>query len=196
MAHGVTSIWRQNPALDETLRRLWAEGHPTAEIGRMMGMNKNQIIGRAHRLNLSARISPINRTGPRPEMRKPRATQRTRPEAGGTVPPVTILPASTLSRPKAAEPRPAVTTGQLASLNSPDAAPRLTNPVPRRVFLDRKCQFPLWGNEKPEEYLFCGDPVTERAGGSASPYCALHHGVCFTMTNREAGNPPPLRWRA
>lgn len=197
MSYGAVSIWRQDPTLDETLRRLWAEGHPTAEIGRRMGMNKNQIIGRAHRLQLSARISPINRTGPRPEMRKPRPVQPSaRPGAGGTVPPVTILPASTLSRPSAVEPRPAVTSGRPSSLNSPERPARLTNPLPVRVFLDRQCQFPRWGHKKPEEYLFCGDPVTARAGGSASPYCAKHHAVCYTMTNKEAGNPPPLRWRA
>ena len=49
------------------LRTLWAEGHPTAEIGRRMGMTKNAVIGKAHRLALPKRPSPICQTagGPR-----------------------------------------------------------------------------------------------------------------------------------
>lgn len=194
MGFGAISIWRQNPALDITLRQLWAEGHPTAEIARRMGLSKNQIIGRAHRLKLPARISPIGHSGPRPEMRKPRATKRARPGEGGTLSPNAIPPASTTSRPEADEPRPAENTG-LTSPPLPVPVPRLTSPAPARVFLDRKCQFPRWGNAKPEEYLFCGEPVRARQDGLASPYCAKHHAICFTMTNREAGSPPPWRWR-
>ncbi|MCQ4161483.1 GcrA family cell cycle regulator, partial [Roseomonas sp. GC11] len=45
----------------EALRALWAEGHSTAEIGRRMGISKNAVVGKAHRLNLPARPSPIRR---------------------------------------------------------------------------------------------------------------------------------------
>ena len=41
------------------LRALWTEGHSTAEIGRRMGVTKNAVVGKAHRLKLSARPSPI-----------------------------------------------------------------------------------------------------------------------------------------
>ncbi len=43
------------------LRGLWAEGHSTAEIGRRLGVTKNAIVGKAHRLDLPARPSPIRR---------------------------------------------------------------------------------------------------------------------------------------
>src|SRR5580704_4356957 len=43
------------------LRALWAEGHSTAEIGRRLGVTKNAIVGKAHRLDLPARPSPIRR---------------------------------------------------------------------------------------------------------------------------------------
>ena len=49
---------------DETiarLRALWDEGHSTAEIGRRLGITKNAVVGKAHRLNLPARPSPIRR---------------------------------------------------------------------------------------------------------------------------------------
>jgi len=45
------------------LREFWAEGHSTAEIGRRLGVSKNAIVGKAHRLDLSARPSPIRREG-------------------------------------------------------------------------------------------------------------------------------------
>ncbi len=72
---------------DETitrLRTLWAEGLSTAEIGRRLNISKNAVVGKAHRLNLPARPSPIRRTtgetAPRPAA--PKRTQ------GPTLPPL------------------------------------------------------------------------------------------------------------
>ena len=48
----------------ERLKALWQEGHSTAEIGRRMGVSKNAVVGKAHRLVLPARPSPIRRTSP------------------------------------------------------------------------------------------------------------------------------------
>ncbi|WP_337877197.1 GcrA family cell cycle regulator, partial [Elioraea sp.] len=60
-----------------TLRQLWAEGLSTAEIGRRMGISKNAVVGKAHRLNLAARPSPIRRTpGAAPAPRPPRRAAR------------------------------------------------------------------------------------------------------------------------
>ncbi len=39
--------------------RLWNEGLTTAEIGRAIGMSKNAVVGKAHRLQLPPRPSPI-----------------------------------------------------------------------------------------------------------------------------------------
>lgn len=41
------------------LRRLWAHGHSAAEIGRRLGVTKNAVIGKASRMNLPGRPSPI-----------------------------------------------------------------------------------------------------------------------------------------
>ena len=43
------------------LRAYWTEGLSTAEIGRRLGVTKNAIVGKAHRLDLPARPSPIRR---------------------------------------------------------------------------------------------------------------------------------------
>ena len=49
-----------NDDLDARLTSDWAAGFSTAEIGQRMGISKNSVIGRAHRLQLPSRGSPIN----------------------------------------------------------------------------------------------------------------------------------------
>jgi GcrA cell cycle regulator len=73
------------------LRALWAEGHSTAEIGRRLGVTKNAIVGKAHRLDLPARPSPIRRDPDATPVR--RATVR-RVE-GPTLPPLASVVADT-----------------------------------------------------------------------------------------------------
>lgn len=48
-------------ARDKRLTRLWASGLPTPEIGKRMGVTKNSVIGRAHRLKLPSRrpLKPV-----------------------------------------------------------------------------------------------------------------------------------------
>jgi hypothetical protein len=48
------------PERDAELREHWAGDLSASQIGAKMAMNKNQIIGRAHRLMLAPRGSPIN----------------------------------------------------------------------------------------------------------------------------------------
>lgn len=43
------------------LRKLWATGASTAEIGRRLGVSKNAVVGKAHRSGLAPRPSPIRR---------------------------------------------------------------------------------------------------------------------------------------
>ena len=53
------TVWTQD--LIDNLGRLWAEGHSTAEIGRRLGLTKNAVVGKAHRLSLAPRPSPAAR---------------------------------------------------------------------------------------------------------------------------------------
>jgi GcrA cell cycle regulator len=54
-------IWTQERI--EALTGLWQEGHSTAEIGRRLGITKNAVVGKAHRLSLTPRPSPVKFTG-------------------------------------------------------------------------------------------------------------------------------------
>lgn len=55
------SVWTEERI--SALSSLWAEGHSTAEIGRRLGITKNAVVGKAHRLSLTPRPSPL-KSGP------------------------------------------------------------------------------------------------------------------------------------
>jgi GcrA cell cycle regulator len=51
------------PERIEMLNRLWEEGVTTAEIGRHLGLTKNAVIGKVHRLALTQR-NPLPKPPP------------------------------------------------------------------------------------------------------------------------------------
>ncbi|MBQ8671259.1 MAG: global cell cycle regulator GcrA-like protein [Alphaproteobacteria bacterium] len=54
----------------ETLRKLWAQGLSASEIAKIMGITKNAVVGKVHRLCLTARQSPIkNKEVAEPEIK-------------------------------------------------------------------------------------------------------------------------------
>jgi GcrA cell cycle regulator len=71
------------------LKKLWGEGRTAAEIAKVLGgsFTRNAVIGKAHRLKLSSRISPI--TGTTAKV-KPANTQRTHVVRAKAPPPLPI----------------------------------------------------------------------------------------------------------
>lgn len=51
----------------ERLEKLWAEGLSISQIGEALGVSRNSIAGKAHRMGLPKRPSPISR----PKVTKP-----------------------------------------------------------------------------------------------------------------------------
>ncbi len=60
--------WQAEPEAE--LRRRWDAGQPTELIGRALGVSKNAVIGKAHRLGLEPRPSPIKPRRPVERMAK------------------------------------------------------------------------------------------------------------------------------
>ena len=55
------------------LRELWDQGLPTSQIGRILDFSKNAVVGKAHRIGLERRPSPIKRNIMKPDRKKARA---------------------------------------------------------------------------------------------------------------------------
>lgn len=70
------------------LKKLWGEGRTAAEIARSLGggFTRNAVIGKAHRLKLSSRISPVSSA---PKV-KPANTQRVHAPKVKTAPPLPV----------------------------------------------------------------------------------------------------------
>ncbi len=63
--------WDENNV--SKLRELWDQGLPTAQIGKLLGFTKNAVVGKAHRIGLERRPSPIRRTAVKPDRKKARS---------------------------------------------------------------------------------------------------------------------------
>ena len=155
---------------DETiarLRELWAEGLSTAEIGRRMSVSKNAVVGKAHRLNLPARPSPIRRDGAGVVARPPAARRVT----GPTLPPLSAAaipaPVAAVAAAPAAVPRPPARPAA--------AAPRpvAVRAVPYSPGRLSTCCWPI-GEPGTKSFRFCDSDATQ-----GKPYCGEHAALDF-----------------
>jgi GcrA cell cycle regulator len=146
-----------NDVATRRLCDLWAEGHSTAEIGRRIGVSKNAIIGKAHRLDLPARPSPVRRGGHQ-AVTAPKRTPRlkrvqTLPSLAAAFVPAPVTPPNTT---------PHDDTGH------EDAVA----PAPARRTASRRdgsqCCWPI-GEPGQPGFRFCDALLTTRA-----PYCGEH----------------------
>ena len=55
------------------LKELWDQCLPTAQIGKLLGFTKNAVVGKAHRIGLERRPSPIRRIAVKPDRKKARS---------------------------------------------------------------------------------------------------------------------------
>jgi GcrA cell cycle regulator len=172
------------------LRALWDEGHSTAEIGRRLGVTKNAIVGKAHRLDLPARPSPIRRDPDAVPVRRA-AVRRVE---GPTLPPlpsavadadsglpvfaqgaaraaVAPMPARppVMARPIVAPPRPVVHAPRPIAAAPPRSVPAAPRPYGRVV----TCCWPI-GEPGTREFHFCDVPSEP-----GRPYCEEHVKVAY-----------------
>ena len=144
------------------LKALWAEGHSTAEIGRRIGVSKNAVVGKAHRLSLDARPSPIRRGLPN-DLPKAPAIRRV---SGPTLPAMEVTPPA----PQPPTPPPAPPVAAPPSEVRAPALRAITRPASRRLVA---CCWPI-GEPGTRSFRFC-----DAESLPSKPYCATHAALAY-----------------
>lgn len=139
------------------LKKLWGEGKTASEIAKILGgVTRNAVIGKAHRLKLSGRNSPIQNT----------TTPKKAATAGSVV--------------QAASNTNTVSPGRGRPKKQ---APDMKNIPVKRIKLsdlkDRQCRFPL-GDPRDDDFAFCGC-----AAMPGIPYCAEHAKIAYQAATRK-----------
>ena len=134
------------------LRAMWAEGLTTAEIGRRLGVTKNAVVGKSHRLLLPPRPSPIRRLV---------AGQAPHPQPRRTVGPTLPLLNETVRKPA------------LTPLTATPRAPALRAVPSMAGSRITTCCWPL-GEPGTPSFRFCDDPSQAN-----KPYCMAHAALAY-----------------
>jgi GcrA cell cycle regulator len=134
----------------EALRSLWMQGLTASQIAeRLGGISRNAVIGKAHRLGLSARPSPIKREAGAKPVPMPRPAARAALPQGESAP-----------APAIAAPAP-----------QPDLTPKTTGQAPAGS--SKGCMWPI-GDPKQPGFHFCGAPSEP-----GRPYCSQHCAAAY-----------------
>lgn len=139
----------------DRLKALWAEGISTAEIGRRIGVSKNAVVGKAHRLSLAARPSPIRRVPAGQAVKRPLVRRVMGPTLPTLAPPV-------LEREPPPRPAPPVASAPVLRTVSRAPGGRLV-----------ACCWPI-GEPGTKSFSFCDDGSLP-----GKPYCAAHAALAY-----------------
>ena len=199
----------------ERLKKMWHDGATASQIAdELGGVSRNAVIGKAHRLGLEQRPSPV-KPGEEKEAKKPSAsTASASPKSApkAEAPAATAAPAEAGTQPPA---RRQLTQQELQYRSIgpggfirqgpgeqqapiPPAPPRRLVPakpspdVADKTSLlelnDRVCKWPI-GHPGEPDFYFCGEPANP-----GFPYCVEHCGVAYQaqLPRRDRRPPPPL----
>ncbi len=203
----------------DTLRTMWEKGLTASQIAESLGgVSRNAVIGKAHRLGLQARPSPVKPNEPEakaaPAIAKPAPEPAPRAPVARAVeaPPMPAAAAPTLETDGEPVVKEAPTIimrsvgpgGFLRQAPGEQQAP-ITPAPPRRLvpakpssdmagkttlldLNDRICKWPL-GHPGEPDFHFCGDKVNP-----GFPYCIAHCGHAYQaqLPRRDRRPPPPL----
>jgi GcrA cell cycle regulator len=151
----------------EQLRSLWHDGLSASQIATHLGgITRNAVIGKAHRLGLTGRPSPIKNRSV--SVARPRPPRRPRVEQAAA--PARIVAAAPPPPPRQAEPLP----HRHVELEDVPGATILT-------LTDRICKWPI-GDPRHPDFHFCG-----RASADGLPYCNDHARRAYQAPARRSG---------
>lgn len=164
-----------------TLKKMWKDGKSAAEIAKVLakGVTRNAVIGKAHRMGLSGRPSPIKKPAEAPKKEavkkepKKAAAKVVAPKKATAVPVVTGVKNNPLVR-EVTPPR------QFVKEEFP-----ADGGVPLIDLTERMCKWPF-GDPREDNFTFCGHPI--RPG---TPYCADHASMAYQSSGRSRSAVPP-----
>lgn len=151
------------------LKKMWKEGKSAADIAKTLGkgVTRNAVIGKAHRMGLSGRPSPIKKPAPvkKEAPKKSEAAAKPLKKAAPVV--VSGVKNNPLLR-EMAEPRKmekeAIPPGGGVALFD---------------LTERMCKWPI-GDPREDDFTFCGRGI--RAG---TPYCHDHAAMAYQSSSRS-----------
>lgn len=196
----------------EQLKRLWEAGNTASQIAEELGgVSRNAVIGKAHRLGLQSRPSPVRAN----EQGEDEPEKVTAPASAEPAPPPAPAPAAVVAEPAPAPAEPArvppapvirsIGPGGFQRQGPGDQQPPITPAPPRRLvpakpsadvagktslleLNDKICKWPL-GHPGEPDFHFCGRPINP-----GFPYCLDHCSVAYQaqLPRRDRRPPPPL----
>tara|TARA_Y100000296_G_scaffold87509_1_gene136462 strand:+ start:21740 stop:22369 length:630 start_codon:yes stop_codon:yes gene_type:complete len=154
------------------LKKMWGEGKTAAEIAKELGegVTRNAVIGKAHRLKLSGRASPIQTPK--------KTTIKAAKEQGNAKARVKAPKAEVTEKPKPVVKRaPSVSSAQ-AKLEI-EAIKNKGKRLPLAELTERMCRWPI-GDPNDADFGFCG--CRTEVG---LPYCVEHGQIAYQTTTRS-----------
>ena len=161
------------------LTKMWGDGKTAAEIAKELGegVTRNAVIGKAHRLKLSGRASPIQSAKATVKKTKEQGNTKTRAVKTKAVDtsPVDIVAAKAKQKPKPVR-------AQSAAAHSKQDIEIIKNKgqrIPLSELTERMCRWPI-GDPNDEDFGFCA--AASEAGVS---YCPEHGQIAYQTTSRS-----------
>ena len=149
----------------EELKRMWDKGMTTGQIAKVLNVTKNSIIGKVHRLCLTARPSPIKKAETNDkEKKKASKPAKAEKETAKAAP---QKPAKCIKKDPIEEPAKPV-------------APIVEETNIPLVKLDNHtCRWPI-GDPKDEYFCFCGKRIK-----TGQTYCEEHAAVAYVKAGKK-----------
>lgn len=172
------------------LKKLWMEGLSASQIAAELsgGVTRNAVIGKVHRLKLSARAKPASVAS---RAKTPRPAAPRRPTSSPGVRGTASTAASAVSQ-RRSNPAPVIgaTALKIDTETQPQMAVEIAEqpaelfiPVAERISLlqltEKTCKWPI-GDPVSSEFHFCGRDAEEN-----KPYCEFHSKRAYHQLERR-----------